>query len=59
MTASTAIEPVGVRCLCWNCGKEITESEPVHEVNGELWCDACAASCFDSGAVRDDDEESV
>lgn len=34
---------MGVRCLCWNCGKEIHDTDSIHEVNEELWCEQCAA----------------
>ena len=27
-----------VKCLCWNCGREILSEEPIYEVNEELWC---------------------
>ena len=30
-----------VKCLCWNCGREIYSTESVHEINEELWCDEC------------------
>lgn len=33
-----------VKCLCWNCGKEILSDETIYEVNEELWCEDCAAS---------------
>lgn len=32
-----------VRCLCWNCGREILSDETIYEVNEELWCEDCAA----------------
>lgn len=31
-----------VKCLCWNCGREILSDEVVHFVNEELWCEGCA-----------------
>ena len=34
---------MGVKCLCWNCGREIAENEETFEVNEELWCKDCAA----------------
>ena len=32
---------MSVKCLCWNCGGEIHDDEPIHEVNEELWCEDC------------------
>lgn len=31
-----------VRCLCWNCGREILVSEKTTLVNDETWCSDCA-----------------
>lgn len=31
-----------VKCLCWNCGKEIMLSDSTTFVNDEIWCSDCA-----------------
>ena len=33
-----------VRCLCWNCGREILSDKTIYEINEELWCEDCASS---------------
>jgi hypothetical protein len=48
-----------VKCLCWNCGREIYSTESVHEINEELWCDECASSLFNDVPDCNYDEESV
>lgn len=43
---------MSVRCLCWNCGREITNFDLI-EINEELWCSTCAAPAIgeqDDGA---------
>ena len=47
-----------VRCLCWNCGREIAKDEEIVEVNEELWCEDCAAPAIGK-PDNDYDEESV
>ena len=32
-----------VKCLCWNCGREILTSETTTFVNEEIWCSDCAS----------------
>ena len=32
---------MSVKCLCWNCGREIHDTESIVEVNEELWCEDC------------------
>ena len=32
-----------VKCLCWNCGREILTSEATTFVNEEIWCSDCAS----------------
>lgn len=32
-----------VKCLCWNCGREIPDSKATIFVNGEIWCSDCAS----------------
>lgn len=29
------------KCICWNCGSDIDEEDPVYDVNGEIWCEDC------------------
>lgn len=29
------------KCICWNCGGDIEEEDPVYDVNGEIWCENC------------------
>lgn len=48
-----------VKCLCWNCGKEIFLAEPIHEVDEELWCENCYTSCFNDKPDYNYDEESM
>lgn len=30
-----------VKCLCWNCGREIAVDEKTFFVNDEIWCSDC------------------
>lgn len=48
-----------VKCLCWNCGKEILSAEPIHKVDEELWCENCYTSCFNDKPDYNYDEESM
>ena len=50
---------MGFKCLCWNCGKEIYSTEPIHKVNEELWCSDCAAPLATDDSDCDYDEEPV
>lgn len=50
---------MGVRCLCWNCGREIHDTEPIYEVNEELWCEKCADPSADDKPDCAYDEESL
>lgn len=50
---------MGVRCLCWNCGREIRDTEPIYEINEELWCEQCADPYADDKPDCDHDEESL
>lgn len=50
---------MGVRCLCWNCGREIHDTEPIYEVNEELWCEQCADPSADDKPDCAYDEESL
>jgi|GEM_PF-6582536 DNA-directed RNA polymerase subunit RPC12/RpoP len=49
---------MSVRCLCWNCGREITVDEEIVEVNEELWCEECAAPAIGK-PDNDYDEKSL
>ena len=49
---------MGVKCLCWNCGREIAENEETFEVNEELWYEDCAAPALGK-PDNDYDEESL
>lgn len=31
-----------VKCLCWNCGREIYEEDDTYNINEEIWCSHCA-----------------
>lgn len=49
---------MSVKCLCWNCGREILDNEPIYEVNEELWCENCA-NPHENDDTLNYDEESV
>lgn len=40
-----------VKCLCWNCGREILTSETTALVNEEIWCSDC------SGLINEESED--
>lgn len=44
-----------VKCLCWNCGREITDRDLSIEINEELWCSTCAAPAI--GEQEDETRE--
>lgn len=47
-----------VKCLCWNCGREILDTDPIYEINEELWCEKCA-NPHENDDTLDYDEEPV
>ena len=48
---------MSVRCLCWNCGREITVDEEIVEANEELWCEDCAAPSMKNNDLGVDENE--
>lgn len=46
-----------IKCLCWNCGREIRQSETTVFVNEEIWCTDCASPMNYESEESDNDSD--